>query len=125
MKTILFWLAALALFLSLSAPAGAQVPQFVNGSWHMPERHAAVAASDDWIVEEIYSAAAANGLSGDYLLSVAMCESGLDPNAVGIHGELGVFQVDPAYWGVMSTGEQIWWSAEMIASGYGYLWVCA
>jgi hypothetical protein len=32
-------------------------------------------------------------------LEVAWCESRLDPQAVGMYGEQGLFQVHPAFWG--------------------------
>lgn len=32
-------------------------------------------------------------------LAVAWCESRYDPRAVGAHGEKGLFQVHPAFWG--------------------------
>jgi len=32
-------------------------------------------------------------------LQVAVCESGLDPHAVGEEGEEGIFQVMPRFWG--------------------------
>ena len=73
---------------------------------------------------EIDAACAVYGCSTGYLVNVMMCESGGDPNAVGPNGELGIFQVQPAIWGVMSSSEQIWFAAQHLTAGDVY-WVCA
>lgn len=46
------------------------------------------------IVEAIYAAFGANG---DAAMRVAMCESGLNPNATGAAGERGIFQIHPLH----------------------------
>lgn len=50
------------------------------------------------IQEIIYAAAAEYGLDGAYLLSIAGCESGLDPGAVNAAGYHGLFQYDQTTW---------------------------
>jgi hypothetical protein len=55
--------------------------------------------SGDEIVQVIYNAAAIYGQSGDDLLRVARCESGLNPGAVnGSSGASGLFQFMPGTW---------------------------
>ena len=70
-------------------------------------REAAEPQYGDSITETIYAAAAEFGLDGDYLLSVAACESDLDPGAVNEVGYYGLFQFDEPTW---------------TAYGYGSIW---
>lgn len=72
----------------------------------------------------IYDACARYGCDPNQLIRVMYCESGGNPNAVGRNGELGIFQVDPAYWGYMDSWQQIEFAAYMFATGQGYHWVC-
>jgi hypothetical protein len=72
----------------------------------------------------IYDACARHGCDPSQLIRVMYCESGGDPNAVGPNGELGIFQVDPRYWGYMDSWQQIEFAAYMFATGQGYNWVC-
>jgi soluble lytic murein transglycosylase-like protein len=58
----------------------------------------------DSISEIIYAAAAEFGLDGDYLMSVASCESGLDPGAVNPVGYYGLFQFDEQTWAAYGYG---------------------
>jgi Soluble lytic murein transglycosylase and related regulatory proteins (some contain LysM/invasin domains) len=81
------------------------------------------ANAQDGYYTEMTQACAVYGCSPDYLYSVMMCESGGDPNAVGPHGELGIMQVDPRYWGYMSSSEQIWFAAQHL--GKDIYWACA
>ena len=78
----------------------------------------------DAYLDEMTAACQVYGCSPDYLYSVMLCESGGDPGAVGPHGELGIFQIDPRYWGTMSDTEQIWFAAQHLTAGDIY-WVCA
>jgi soluble lytic murein transglycosylase-like protein len=71
------------------------------------EAEAAEPQYGDSITETIYAAAAEFGLDGDYLLSVAACESNLDPGAVNEVGYYGLFQFDEPTW---------------VAYGYGSIW---
>jgi hypothetical protein len=72
----------------------------------------------------IYDACARHGCDGSQLVRVMYCESGGAEWAVGPNGELGIFQVDPAYWGYMDSWQQIEFAAHMFATGQGYHWVC-
>jgi hypothetical protein len=90
------------------------------------------AAGQDWIVGEIYAAAARYGVDGDYLVNVAMCESNLDPGAVNpVTGDTGLFQFHPetfyAYGGsdIWSVVDQADTAARMFSQGLDYLWLCA
>lgn len=76
----------------------------------------------------IYEAAAEFGLSGDYLLSVAQCESGLDPGAYNPAGYHGLFQFDFQTWGAYGYGSiydpiaQSRTAAELLANGHASRW---
>jgi hypothetical protein len=79
----------------------------------------------------IYEAAAEYGVSGDWMYQIALCESGLDPNALGIHGEVGLFQFMPETF-FANGGENLWnpWeqahvAARMLSEGQSYQWLCA
>jgi hypothetical protein len=80
-------------------------------------------------IEEIIGAAATEfGLDPDYLLSVATCESGLNPNAYNAAGYHGLFQFDEQTWGAYGYGS-IWdpsaqsrTAARLIAAGEGGRW---
>jgi hypothetical protein len=80
------------------------------------------------IVDIIYSAAAEFGLSGDYLLSVAECESGLDPSAVNAVGYYGLFQFDQQTWAAYGYGSvydpvaQAYTAARLLAAGQSSRW---
>lgn len=87
------------------------------------------------VVAIIREAASAYGLSGDYLVAVADCESTLDVWAVGAAGELGLFQLHPRgllptfrAWGYSDpwdASEQAWFAARAFSLGYGSHWSCA
>jgi soluble lytic murein transglycosylase-like protein len=76
----------------------------------------------------IYAAAADSGLDGAYLLSVAQCESGLDPHAVNPAGYHGLFQFDEQTWATYGRGSiydpvaQARTAAELIAGGGASRW---
>jgi soluble lytic murein transglycosylase-like protein len=80
------------------------------------------------ITEIIYAAAADYGLDGDYLVSVATCESGLNPYAVNAAGYYGLFQFDEQTWGAFGYGSiydpvaQAQTAAELIAAGESSRW---
>jgi uncharacterized protein YraI len=84
------------------------------------------------ITSIIYDAAARYGVSGDWLLAVAQCESNLVPGAYGAAGEVGIFQFMPStYYGYGGQGD-IWnpynqadLAASMFAQGLSYHWTCA
>jgi soluble lytic murein transglycosylase-like protein len=78
--------------------------------------------------EIIYSAAAEFGLSGDYLLSVAVCESNLDPHAINPVGYYGLFQFDETTWAAYGYGSiydataQARTAARLLAAGQYSRW---
>jgi resuscitation-promoting factor RpfB len=80
------------------------------------------------ITEIIYSAAARHGLSGDYLLSIAECESGLDPAAYNPTGYHGLFQFDQETWAAYGSGDiydpaaQAEAAAALLAAGEASRW---
>jgi hypothetical protein len=55
--------------------------------------------AQDWITQTIYDAASRYGVSGDWLLNTAACESQLDPWAYNPNtGDSGIFQFNPTTW---------------------------
>jgi hypothetical protein len=87
---------------------------------------AAYASGD--IVEIIHAAGAEFGVDGDYLVSIAECESGLDPQAYNSAGYHGLFQYDDTTWSAYGEGS-IWdpvaqarATAELIAAGQSSRW---
>ncbi len=80
-------------------------------------------------IEEIIRAAARDrGLEGDYLVSIAVCESGLDPRAYNAAGYHGLFQYDEQTWAAYGRGS-IWdpvaqarTTAKLIAEGQSSRW---
>lgn len=76
----------------------------------------------------IYDAAAEFGLDGPYLVSVAVCESNLDPGAVNPAGYHGLFQFDHTTWGAYGYGSiydpvaQSRTAARLIAAGQQSRW---
>ena len=80
-------------------------------------------------IETIITAAAErHGLDGDYLVSVAACESGLDPDAYNSAGYHGLFQYDESTWDAYGEGS-IWdpaaqaeTTAMLIADGQSSRW---
>ncbi len=57
----------------------------------------AFADSKGSIVSKIRTVAATNGLDPDFAIAIATVESGLNPEAVGALGEVGLFQLRPEY----------------------------
>ena len=80
------------------------------------------------VTEIIYAAAAEFGLDGSYLLSVAECESGLDPSAYNSAGYYGLFQFDQTTWAAYGYGSiydpvaQARTSARLLAAGQSSRW---
>jgi Transglycosylase-like domain len=76
----------------------------------------------------IYAAAAEVGVSGSYLLSVADCESGLNPQAHNLAGYYGLFQFDERTWMSYGYGSiydpvaQSRTAARLIAAGQARRW---
>lgn len=80
------------------------------------------------VSEIIYAAAAEFGIDGSYLLSVANCESNLNPSAVNPAGYHGLFQFDHSTWAAYGYGSiydasaQARTAAEMLAAGMASRW---
>lgn len=80
------------------------------------------------IVDIIYAAAAEFGVSGDWMVSIAECESGLDPNAYNAAGYHGLFQYDTTTWAGYGYGDifdpvaQARTTAELLAAGQSSRW---
>ena len=80
------------------------------------------------VSEIIVMAGAEFGVDGDYLLSIAECESGLDPRAYNSAGYHGLFQYDDSTWSAYGYGS-IWdpvaqarTTAMLIADGQSSRW---
>ncbi len=80
------------------------------------------------ITDIIHGAAAEFGLAGDYLVSVAHCESTLNPQAVNPAGYYGLFQFDEGTWNAYGYGSifdptaQARTAARLIAAGQSSRW---
>jgi soluble lytic murein transglycosylase-like protein len=109
------------------APAPA-APETVEQPSEQPPADPEPAPEPQSVSGIIYAAAAEFGLAPDYLLSVASCESGLDPGAVNPAGYYGLFQFDEPTWGAYGYGS-IWdpeaqarTAARMLAAGMSERW---
>ncbi len=97
-----------------------------------PDKRPAPTPSTESIESIIVGAAAEFGLSPDYLVAVAMCESSLNPYAVSPAGYYGLFQFGPVTWSEFGYGS-IWdpvaqsrTAARMLADGHHRRWpVCS
>ena len=91
-----------------------------------PERSAGTREGS--VVEIIHAAAERHGLSGDYLVAIAECESGLDPNAYNSAGYHGLFQFDQTTWAEFGSGSitdpaaQAEAAAKLVAAGQASRW---
>lgn len=80
------------------------------------------------ITDIIYAAAAEFGVSGDWMVSIATCESTLDPNAYNPAGYHGLFQYDQTTWAEYGYGSiydpvaQARTTAELLAMGQSSRW---
>jgi soluble lytic murein transglycosylase-like protein len=92
------------------------------------QEQAAAPTAGGSIPELIYAAAAEFGIEGGYLLSVASCESGLDPGAVNAVGYYGLFQFDQTTWAAYGYGSiydpvaQARTAARLLAAGQTSRW---
>lgn len=80
-------------------------------------------------VEAIIRAAAErHGVSGDWMVSIAQCESGMNPNAVNPAGYYGLFQFSKGTWSAYGSGDimdpaaQSEATASMLANGGSGHW---
>jgi soluble lytic murein transglycosylase-like protein len=111
-------------------PVAAKVPTPPAKPVAVVSRPVSVPASKAQIAAIIRAAAARYGVDGDRLLRVAMCESGLNPNARNASGAEGLFQFKPAtFYG--HGGHNIWdpadqsdVAARMFAQGLSGQWTC-
>lgn len=93
-----------------------------------PDPIQTLAADSTSITGIIYAAAAEFGLDGAYLLSVAHCESTLNPSAYNPAGYHGLFQFDQTTWSAYGYGSiydpvaQSRTAARLIAAGQGSRW---
>lgn len=92
------------------------------------------ASADEWIISTIYDAAGRHGVSGEWLLSTATCESGLDPWAYNEYtGDCGLFQFNPSTWagwggdpgGIWDVWSQADMAAWAFAAGMHNHWCCS
>jgi hypothetical protein len=115
---------------------GGRSAKVLKGRLHTKEAKAEVApdpiqtlaADSTSITGIIYAAAAEFGLDGGYLLSVADCESTLNPSAYNPAGYHGLFQFDQTTWSAYGYGSiydpvaQSRTAARLIAAGQGSRW---
>ena len=83
-------------------------------------------------VESIIRAAAArHGVSGDWMVRIARCESGLNPHAVNPNGHYGLFQFSRSTFSshggtdIWDAGQQSEITARMLSQGQAGQWSCA
>ncbi|MDQ4145325.1 MAG: transglycosylase family protein, partial [Actinomycetota bacterium] len=94
----------------------------------LPTLIQSVSSEDAWIADIVYEAAAEFGIDGDYLLSVARCESALHQYAYNVGGYHGLFQFDFQTWGAYGYGDiydpvaQARTAARLIADGQTQRW---
>lgn len=80
------------------------------------------------VVAIIHAAAARHGVSGDWMVSIAQCESGLNPRAVNPAGYYGLFQFSRSTWAAYGSGDifdaaaQSEATAKMLANGGAGHW---
>lgn len=80
------------------------------------------------VVAIIHAAAERHGVSGDWMVSIAQCESGLNPRAVNPAGYYGLFQFSKSTWGAYGSGDifdpaaQSEATAKMLANGGSGHW---
>jgi hypothetical protein len=114
---------------------GGRSAEVLNGRLHnkarvevAPDPIQTAAADSTSITGIIYAAAAEFGLDGAYLLSVAECESTLNPRAYNAAGYHGLFQFDQTTWSAYGYGSiydpvaQSRTAARLIAAGQGSRW---
>jgi hypothetical protein len=99
-----------------------------DSSTRVDEAGSAPDAGESSVTEVVYEGAAEFGVDGDYLLSVASCESGLDPYAENPAGYYGLFQFDESTWAAYGYGSifdaraQARTAAQLLAAGQASRW---
>ena len=122
---------------ALDGPAeAAVVPKEIKGDLNTkseasPDPIQTTASAGSSTAQLIYEAADEFGVSGSYMLSIAECESGLDPSAVNPAGYYGLFQFDQTTWAAYGYGSiydpaaQARTTARLLAAGQSSRWpVC-
>lgn len=110
------------------SPSPTQTPQEQAPEPEAPAVAEPAPAPAGSVTEIIYAAAAEFGIDPNYLLSVASCESGLNPGAVNPAGYHGLFQFDQATWSAYGYGSiydpaaQARAAARMLAAGMASRW---
>lgn len=80
------------------------------------------------VTQIIYDAAAEFGISGEWMVAIAQCESTLNPNAYNPAGYYGLFQYDQTTWNAYGYGSiydpvaQARTTAELLAAGQSSRW---
>jgi hypothetical protein len=93
-----------------------------------PTTEATAASYSGSVTDIVHAAAAEFGVDGAYLLSIASCESGLDPGAVNSAGYHGLFQFDQQTWSAYGYGSiydpvaQARTAARLVAAGQASRW---
>ena len=84
----------------------------IGGALGIVGRPAREARGQEWIISTIYDAAGRHGVSGDWLLNTAICESQLDPWAYNeMTGDVGLFQFKPSTWAEWGADPGAIWDA--------------
>ncbi len=114
------------------AHAGLAPAKELKGELHTDERKQEASPDPleaNSVTGVIYGAANEFGLDPAYLLSVATCESGLDPSAYNPAGYHGLFQFDQTTWAAYGYGDSIYdptaqarTAARLIAAGQSSRW---
>lgn len=103
-------------------------PQSSTSTPSEPSEPTSPPAYSGSVVTAIHAAASEFGLSGNYLLGVAECESGLDPYAYNPAGYHGLFQFDSQTWAAYGYGSihdpaaQARTAARLLAMGQSERW---
>jgi hypothetical protein len=110
------------------------VRALIGGALGMLGLPAREAHGQEWIISTIYDAAGRHGVSGEWLLNTAVCESQLDPWAYNeMTGDTGLFQFKPTTWAEWGADPSaIWdvWSQADVAAwafsvGLHTHWCCS
>jgi soluble lytic murein transglycosylase-like protein len=103
-------------------------PPSASGAGRGEEQALASPSYSGSVTDLVYAAAGEFGIEGGYLLSVATCESGLDPAAVNPVGYYGLFQFDQTTWAAYGYGSiydpvaQARTAARLLAAGQSSRW---
>ena len=114
---------AYATYLAPGAAPAAAAPASVDAARiQVAPNSVATAPGSEWIVQVIYDAAYRYGQSGEDMLRVARCESGLYQYAEGRLGELGIFQFMPSTWATTPYASYDIFDPWASANAAGWMW---